>query len=171
MSCSARRRESGRRDGIRIATNGSMARTIRILHPSDFSSASNRALTTAIAMARATGGALTIVHVNVPIVPLVPEQYLDTPTWERVNAQARRWGNARLTRVATRARKRGLTVKTLLLEGDPSRHIIGAARRMHADYVVMGTHGRTGFSKFLLGSVAERVIAGAACPVVTVRGR
>ena len=171
MSCSVRCRKPGRRDGIRIATDGAMARITRILHPSDFSSMSNRALTTAMALARATGGTLTILHVNVPIVPLVPEQYLDTPTWERVNAQARRWGNARLTRVAARARKSGLRVQTLFLEGDPSRHILGTARRMRADFVVMGTHGRTGFSKFLLGSVAERVVAGASCPVVTVRGR
>ena len=148
-----------------------MARTTQILHPTDFSRTSNRALTTAIALARATGGALTIVHVNVPIVPLVPEQYLDTPTWERVNAQARRWGNARLARLAARARTSGVRVKTLLLEGDPSRHILGTARRMRAGFVVMGTHGRTGFSKFLMGSVAERVVAAASCPVVTVRGR
>lgn len=147
-----------------------MARIRKILYPSDFSSASRRAFTTAMTMAKANRATLTILHVLVPIVPLVPEQYLDTATWTRINAQARRWGYAQLARIAARARKSGLRVTTLLLEGDPSPHIVRAARGMRADFVVMGTHGRTGFSKFLLGSVAERVIATASCPVVTVRG-
>lgn len=147
-----------------------MARIRKILYPSDFSSASRHAFTTAMTMAKATRATLTILHVVVPSVPLVPEQYLDASVWERIDAQARRWGLAQLARSAVRARKIGLRVTTLLLEGDPPQRIVGTARRMRADFVVMGTHGREGISKFLLGSVAERVIATAPCPVVTVRG-
>lgn len=124
-----------------------------------------------MAMATSNGAGLTILHVIVPIVPLVPEQYLDTATWTRIDAQARRWGYAQLARLAARARKSGLRVTTLLLEGDPAQHIVRASRSTKADLVVMGTHGRKGFSKFFLGSVAERVIATAPCPIVTVRGR
>ena len=150
---------------------GIMARIRRILYATDFSSASRRAFATAMALAKANRATLTILHVIVPIAPLVPEQYLDTMAWARLDVQARRWGHAQLARLAARARKIGLRVTTLLLEGDPSRHILRAARGMGVDFVVMGTHGRTGFSKFLLGSVAERVIATASCAIVTVRGK
>jgi nucleotide-binding universal stress UspA family protein len=147
-----------------------MAGIRRILYPSDFSRASRRAFTTAMAMAKANRAALTILHVIVSIVPLVPEQYLDTATWTRIDAQTRRWGYAQLARLAARARKSGLRVTTLLLEGDPSQHIVRASRSTKAGLVVMGTHGRKGLSRFFLGSVAERVVATARCPVVTVRG-
>jgi len=53
--------------------------------------------------------------------------------------------------------------------GDPSAQIVRTARSTRADLIVIGTHGRRGVSKFLLGSVAERVIATAPCPVLTVR--
>jgi nucleotide-binding universal stress UspA family protein len=57
----------------------------------------------------------------------------------------------------------------LLLEGQPADQILRASRR--AGVVVIGTHGRTGVARFILGSVAGRVVAGARCPVVTVRGK
>jgi nucleotide-binding universal stress UspA family protein len=58
-----------------------------------------------------------------------------------------------------------------MVTGDPALQIVRAARSMRADLIVMGTHGRRGVSKFFLGSVAERVIATAPCPVLTVRGK
>jgi len=140
-----------------------------ILYPTDFSKASIPAFTTAMALAKSTRATLTILHVIVPIVPLVPEQFLDTATWARIDRKAREWGYARLGRLAARARRRGLRVTTFLYEGDPSRHIVATARGVRAGFVVMGTHGRRGISRFLMGSVAERVVALAPCPVVTVR--
>jgi nucleotide-binding universal stress UspA family protein len=140
-----------------------------ILYPTDFSSASRRAFTTAMALAKTTRAPLTILHVIVPIVPLVPEQFFDSATWARIDRKAREWGYQRLGRMAARARARGLRVTTVLCEGDPSRHIVATARGLRAGFVVMGTHGRRGVSRFLLGSVAERVVALAPCPVVTVR--
>jgi nucleotide-binding universal stress UspA family protein len=148
-----------------------MARIRKILYPSDFSPESRRAFTTAVAMATSNGAALTILHVIVPIVPLLPEQAFDSATWQRVDTLVRRRGHEQLTRLAARARKAGVRASTLLMEGDPAQHIVRALRSTKADLVVMGTHGRKGFSKFFLGSVAERVIATASCPVVTVRGR
>lgn len=81
---------------------------------------------------------------HVPIVPLVPEQFLDTATWARIDRKARAWGYERLGRLAAIARKRGLRVTTVLCEGDPSRHIVVTARGVRASFVVMGTHGRRG---------------------------
>jgi nucleotide-binding universal stress UspA family protein len=57
----------------------------------------------------------------------------------------------------------------LLLEGQPAERILRAARG--AGLLVIGTHGRTGLARFILGSVASRIVAGARCPVVTVRGK
>ena len=59
---------------------------------------------------------------------------------------------------------------TLMVIGDPSGQIVRTARSLRADLIVVGTHGRQGLTKFFLGSVAERVIATAACPVMTIRG-
>ena len=143
----------------------------RIVCASDFSSASRRAFRTAVGMAKANRAALTIAHVIAPIGPLVPEQYIDSATLDRVNAQARGWGNQQLAKLAARAKATGVRAASLLLEGDPAQQIVRAAKSKRADLIVVGTHGRRGLSKFFLGSVAERVVATAPCPVVTVRGK
>jgi nucleotide-binding universal stress UspA family protein len=57
----------------------------------------------------------------------------------------------------------------LLGEGDPAREIVRVARSIRANLLVIGTHGRTGWSKLMLGSVAQRVVATAPCPVLSVR--
>jgi len=146
-----------------------MQRIRRILYASDFSKASGRAFTTALTLARSNNAVLTILHVNVPIMPLVPEQVIQSDTWEQLDTEARRWSRRRLARLLKRAKTGGARANTLLMNGDPSQQIVHAARSTRADLVVVGTHGRTGFSKFILGSVAGRVVATASCPVVTVR--
>ena len=67
--------------------------------------------------------------------------------------------------------KAGVKARSLLLEGAAADQIVRAARKHHADVIVMGTHGRSGLSRFLLGSVAQRVLPLAPCAVLTVRGR
>jgi nucleotide-binding universal stress UspA family protein len=62
-------------------------------------------------------------------------------------------------------------VSVLLRAGDAADQIVRTCRSTKSDLIVMGTHGRRGLQKFLLGSVAGRVIAAAPCPVVTVRGK
>jgi nucleotide-binding universal stress UspA family protein len=141
----------------------------RILFASDFSKASRKAFTTAVAMAKANRAALAIVHVIVPFTPIVPEQYLSAETWEQIDNEAKRVSRQQLRRIMARARKAGIRVVGLLQEGDPAQQIIRAARSTRADLLVVGTHGRTGLAKFFVGSVASRVVATAACPVVTVR--
>ncbi len=120
-------------------------------------------------MAKTNRARLTIVYVVVPIVPLVPEQTLELAIWADIEAQTRKWAQGRLARLAGRARKAGIRVTTMLADGDPARAIARAAKSARADLVVIGTHGRTGFSKLMLGSVAQRVVATAPCPVLTVR--
>jgi nucleotide-binding universal stress UspA family protein len=143
----------------------------RILFASDFSKASGKAFTTAMTMAKANQATLTILHVIVPFVPIVAEQYINTVTWEQIDRQARRWSQRQLVKLVDRAKKAGIRAVGLLLEGDPAQQIVRAARSKRADLLVVGTHGRTGLSKLFVGSVAARVVATASCPVATVRGK
>ena len=147
-----------------------MTRIRRILVATDFSKTSAKALTGAIDLAKAQRAKLTILHAYVPLVPLVPEQYIEAGTWDRIDTESRRWAERQLVKLAARARKSGVRATPALVIGDPSRQIVRTARSLRADLIVVGTHGRRGLTKFFLGSVAERVIATAACPVMTIRG-
>ena len=148
-----------------------MARMRRILFASDFSKVSTKACATAIALAKATHADLTVLHVLVPITPLVPEQYIAGTTLDKLNADARRWAQEQVAKLTARARKGGVRASGLVTTGDPAEQIVRTARSKRAELVVVGTHGRTGLNRFFVGSIAQRVIASAQCPVVTVRGR
>ena len=148
-----------------------MARMRRILFASDFSKASAKAFITTVALAKATHADMTILHVLVPFTPLVPEQYIGGTTLDQLNADAQRWGQQQLARLTAKAKNGGLRAGGLTMTGDPADQIVRAARTKRADLIVLGTHGRTGLNRFFVGSVAQRVIASAPCPVVTVRGR
>lgn len=148
-----------------------MARMRRILFASDFSKASTKAFATAIALAKATHADMTILHVLVPFTPLVPEQYIGGTTLDQLNADARRWAQEQVAKLTARAKKGGVRASGLATTGDPAEQIVRTARTKRAELIVLGTHGRTGLNRFFVGSVAQRVIASAQCPVVTVRGR
>jgi nucleotide-binding universal stress UspA family protein len=68
------------------------------------------------------------------------------------------------------AKKEGVTVETVVLEGNPSHEIIEFADNNNIDLIIMGTLGKTGFDRFLLGSVAEKVTRNSKVPVLVVRG-
>jgi nucleotide-binding universal stress UspA family protein len=148
-----------------------MSRFRRILHPSDFSRASGAALRSAMDLARASRGQLTIVHVYTPLIPMMGESYATPQVYDRLLADIRTGAQRQLDRLVAKARKAGVRAKGLLLEGVPHERIVRAARATRADLVVLGTHGRTGLGRVLLGSVAGRVVALAHCPVLTVRGK
>jgi nucleotide-binding universal stress UspA family protein len=86
-------------------------------------------------------------------------------------ADVRAAAQRQLDRLVTKAKRAGARAKGLLLEGVPYDRIVRAARSTRADLVVLGTHGRTGLGRVLLGSVASRVITLAPCPVLTVRAK
>lgn len=142
-----------------------------ILHPTDFSRASGAAFLKAVALAKESRAQLLLVHVMLPPTPFIGDGYVSPKTYEELEAAARRSAQRELAKVAARAQKAKARVKAVLLEGVPYDRIARAARSKRADLIVMGTHGRSGLSKFFLGSVAERVIALAPCPVLTVRGK
>ena len=148
-----------------------MARMRRILFASDLSKASAKAFATTVTLAKASHAEVMILHVLVPLTPLVPEQYIGGTTLDQLNTSARRWSQQQLAKLTAKAKSAGVRVSGLTMTGDPAEQIVRAARTKRADLLVLGTHARTGLNRFLVGSVAQRVIASAPCPVVTVRGR
>jgi universal stress protein A len=142
-----------------------------ILVGTDFSPASRPAFRRAVEMAASNQAALWIAHVEVPPVPLSPEGYVLPRFYDDLAAAIRRDAQKRLRPLLTRARKAGVRARALTLVGSPHEALNRAARRHRADLIVVGTHGRTGLSRFFAGSVASRVVATAKCPVLTVRGR
>jgi nucleotide-binding universal stress UspA family protein len=147
-----------------------MKRIRRVMYATDFSAASRRAFTAAVAIAKSAGSKLTIVHVMEPVMPMVPQQYIDAVTLDQLAKRAQQWSTRQLNKLADDARRAGIKAAPELRRGDPVGQIIRAARSQQADLIVVGTHGRRGLPKFLLGSVAERVLRMAPCAVVTVRG-
>ena len=145
--------------------------TRRILHPSDFSAASNAAFKKAIEMAKASRAELLIVHVINPIIPVAGEGYVSPKMYEDLAASTRAWARKQLDRLLVKAKKSGVRGKGVLAEGAAHEQIARIAKTKRADLVVMGTHGRSGFAKLFLGSVAGRVVTAAPCPVLTVKGR
>src|SRR4029450_5170996 len=121
-----------------------------VLFPTDFSSLSELAGEIARDTAK-QGGA------GRPVLPAAPP--VTAPTLPAEN----------LARVS-RALGDGLRVETALLTGLAARNILAYAREKHIDLIVMGTHGRTGISRDLLGSVTEKVVRLAPCPVLTIPG-
>jgi nucleotide-binding universal stress UspA family protein len=148
-----------------------MRRIRRILHPSDFSPASNAAFAKAVEMVKTTRAELLLTHVLTPVVPMVGDGYISPQVFTDIEASAKADARKRLGTLIARARKAGVRAKVLLLDGVPHEQIVRAARTKRADLVVLGTHGRTGFARFFLGSVASRVVASATVPVLTVRGK
>lgn len=143
-----------------------------ILHPTDFSRASAAAFARAVELAKANRAGLTIVHVLSPVIPVAGEGYVPPESYEKIEASVRAEAEKHLNRLIGKAKRAGVRASSLLVSGGiPHERIARAAKSRRVDLVVIGTHGRTGLSRFFLGSVAARVIAIAPCPVLTVRGR
>ena len=140
----------------------------KILCAVDFSEYSRDALRTAMATAVASGagGEVTLVHVaQIPVLG-APELPFDPGVLAALVASTQRT----LADWAEEARRLGSApVSTMALEGVPWDQIVTLAREGDFDLVVMGTHGRTGLKHALLGSVAEKVVRHAPCPVLVVR--
>jgi nucleotide-binding universal stress UspA family protein len=141
----------------------------KIVAPTDFTVRADQAVTYAAALATTLKASVHLVHV-------LEEPFVAGGEWdlyvgdaqevrERLYADVR----SRLSAIAVSLEKRGLSVTTEIQSGSASEGIINSARAAGADLIVMSTHGRSGLPHLLLGSVAERVIRGAHCPVLAVR--
>ena len=143
----------------------------RILVATDFSPASRPAFRTALDLARAQRGRLTVVHVLPSVAPMGGEGSVGARMYEEMEASARQWAQKRLDRLVAEAQSVRVAARPLLLEGAAHEAIARAVRSERADVVVIGTHGRTGLERVFVGSVAASVLGTAPCPVRPVRPR
>ena len=141
----------------------------RITYASDFSPASLAALPHALRLAKLTGADLTIVHVlSAPKVLFIEGGYVPQEIWDQTRAEAAK----EMDRLVEQAVNAGVrATATIVDEGGavPADAIVRAAGDAKTDVLVLGTHGRTGVTRLILGSVAAQVVATASCPVLTVR--
>jgi nucleotide-binding universal stress UspA family protein len=134
-----------------------------ILCPTDFSGNSATALELATAIAHDYSARLTIVHVKA--LPVTPSGVMTPEPLEPPEEAA----ELRRKLDAVRPNAAGVPFDHVMLIGDEATEIIGLAESEGYDLIVMGTHGRTGLSRLLMGSVAEQVVRKAPCPVLTVK--
>jgi universal stress protein A len=142
----------------------------QILAPTDFSEHSSHAIRYAAGLARQLGAKLVLLHVvsNEGLESIskahVPPHPVDK-VYEELIHEAREQYDACVTPEVRRA----LEIEVLVLPGVPFLEIIRAAQVKGADLIVMATHGRTGLSHALMGSVTEKVVRKASCPVLSIR--
>ena len=142
----------------------------RILVPVDFSDDSLRALDYAADFVKPLKAEVQLLYVVEPIYYAMPAPMDATsPNLALLLDEQQRSGTVLLARVAAKLRKQGHKVRALLKTGSPATVIVDTAKRLKADLIIMSTHGRTGLAHVLLGSVAQRVVCMAPCPVLTVR--
>jgi nucleotide-binding universal stress UspA family protein len=140
----------------------------RIIVPTDFSSCSEEAWRLAQRLAGMSGSELVLTHVLTE-APLFREGPFIMPKVREVFEAARSFADAALQEWVAKARAEGLSARAALRSGVAYQEIVALAVDERADLIVIGTHGRGGIDRALLGSVADRVIRLAPCPVLTMR--
>jgi glycine betaine transporter len=138
--------------------------TKKILVATDFSAGSDEALAHAIDLAKQTGASLDLVHILEPEVEGFP---FGAPYYGDFGDQLT-FIDRELAARADKVASAGLWCHTRMIEGRAFEAIVDRARVLGADLIVVGTHGRTGLSHVLMGSVAERVVQHSTCPVLTI---
>jgi universal stress protein A len=144
----------------------------RILVPTDFSECSKRSTSYAERFALRFNAALFLVHVFDPShYPITGHEYAK-PSSELVKSQADIAEGATavgLAKMESELRNRGVAAEAYQREGCPFDEIVKMAKYLKVDLIIIGSHGRTGLAHLLIGSVAERVVEHAQCPVLVVR--
>ena len=141
----------------------------KIVCPTDFSDPSYEALKTAVEMAGHFSSELIVVHVITPI-PFIPihddPSSFNLPLYEKeMEASARK----SLDEVFNEKIPESINSRTVVMQGDPATQIVRLADDEHAEMIIIATHGLTGLRKFMFGSVTEKVVRFANCPVLSIR--
>ena len=140
----------------------------KLLVPVDFSAHAEEAMRTAADLSRRYSASITIAYVYEPMQYVLPEGFL-VYTPEQVNVLTTGF-RERLARAERHLVELGAAnVHTELLQGAVAREIVDYAKSGGFDLIVMGTHGRTGLRHVMMGSVAEKVLRLAPCPVLVVK--
>jgi nucleotide-binding universal stress UspA family protein len=150
----------------------------RILVPTDFSTCSHLACEMAMKLAMTYGSSIELIHVHELLAAwpgfVIPDLVLSMPNEpsksldEFVQTRALR----ALEHIVEKLQRAGVThVRHRTESGDPGAIIVRIAEEEKFDLIVMGTHGRKGIERLMMGSVAERIVRQAKCPVLTIRAR
>ncbi|MGF1583200.1 MAG: universal stress protein [Gemmataceae bacterium] len=134
-----------------------------ILHPTDFSQQSEAAFALACSLAKDYDAELIVIHVAPP-PEILHGAYFNAPPSPPEDLTV-----LKEQLFAVRPEDPAVRVEYFFLRGDPAEEILHAAEKNGCDLIVLGTHGRTGLGRLLMGSVAEHVLREAKCPVVTVK--
>jgi len=140
----------------------------KLLCPTDFSEPSREALKVAVEFASHFGAQLSLVNVVplLPVLPPDPNYAFKVPEYEQMlHADA----DERLNELVGKVTTPGVNIRTIVGRGDAASEIIRIAEKENVDVIVIATHGMTGWRRAVFGSVAERVVRLAKCPVLTTR--
>ncbi len=137
----------------------------KILVAVDGSEVSRNAFRHAVELTKQNNGTLTVIH----IVPQIETMDIETFKPESLRKGMIKEGEKILSEIVELAAKSGITIQSSVEEGYAFEKICEVADKSNADLIVMGSHGRTGIGKVLIGSVTERVISKAGCPVLVVK--
>lgn len=142
----------------------------RLLVPIDFSDTAGVALEYAAFLAKSFGARVELLHVLDPMMNVAAESVLagNDGQAESLAERGRHIAEEELGRLADRLERDGVAADSTVETGVPWERVVHAAAR--ADLVVMGTHGRTGLTRVLLGSVTDKVVQRSLTPVLTIRG-
>ena len=142
----------------------------KILCPTDFSEGSRAAISQATELAKQFRAAIHLLHaisMQAPPLPTDPEYSLTSLEADKIlDEQARR----NLQNVAEQLNKAGITTRAIVVVGDAATAIVETAEREQVDLIVIATYGKTGWRRLAFGSVTEKVVRLATCPVLTIRG-
>ncbi len=145
-----------------------MALPKKILVPVDFSDTSEKALDYAVDLAKSTGASVVVAHAyELPVYGFPDGAFVATV---EMATRIMNGAQAALEACVEKRKASGVTMKTELRQGDPVDEIHSIADTVGADLICLGTHGRRGLARALLGSVAEQIIRTAKLPVLAIRG-
>ena len=136
----------------------------RVLFPLDFSPFSEEALPYAVSLCRSFGAKLVLLYVN-ELSVMLPEYLPEMALTHTIDMTEK--AEESLARLAGTIKD--VVVETKVISGSPAHEIINAVESLHTDLIVIPTHGRTGLAHVFFGSVSEKVLRLAKCPVLTVR--
>jgi nucleotide-binding universal stress UspA family protein len=140
----------------------------KILVPIDFSETSNHALDYAIDLAKSLGASITVAHSYVIPLYAFPDGAIITSP--ELAAQLSDAAQKNLDKAVSARKERGVELTSVLTTGVPFEEVTRLAQELRVDLIVMGTHGRRGLPRALLGSVAETVIRTSSIPVLAIHG-
>ena len=143
-----------------------MEKIKKILIPTDGSDCSLRAADVGISLAKLLGAEIIVIYA---IDIIILEELTKSIGSKDIEKELKEKGESYLNYVAKLGKKEGLKTESILTKGEPHDQIVHFAKNLGVDMIVMGTYGRRGTKRILIGSVTERVIEYAPCPVLVVK--